>query len=203
MCECKHGLLLSECSDCGATSPTTLTDDGCRSPSDPNGVRPVVCSSHEIADYTGLGVSLDIVRSVFRFTRDHSLRLELIGTALLLGAGLYHDSTTWNDVKREYLGRLRDRIGFGGIKLTCIRKSSALIDDDYDLLRVVVAIADDERAKEDQAIVAEVVSLLGLLGEALLQTGDTVENCAALCGMSRATAYRRLDAVRLTFLRKF
>ena len=195
MCECKHGLLLSECSDCGATSVTTLRDDGRRMPSDPNGVRRVVCSSHELAGYLGLGVSLDIVQAIFRFTRDHSLRLELLGSALISGG-------TWRDIYQEYIERYRDKIGFGGCSPSTARRASALVDDDCDLLRVVVAICEDERAKEDSAIVAEVVALLGLLGEALLQTGSTVGECAAICGMSPATAYRRLDAVRQTFLRK-
>ena len=204
MCvDCKHGLTLSECSDCGASAPTTLRDDGRRMPHQPNGVRRTVCGSKTTSDYLGFGVPLDIVRSVFKFTPNHETRLELLGTALILGAGHYHARTTWDDIRFDYLSRYRNRIGFGGCSLSTIKRASALVDDDYDLFRVVVAICVDERAKEDQAIVAEVVSLLGLLGEALVQTGSTVGECAAICGMSPATAYRRLDSARSAILRKF
>lgn len=196
MCDCKHGLTIEECSDCGATSPTTLSDDGRRMPRQPNGIRRTTYISHELADYLGLGVCLETVQAVYRFTRDDSLRLELLGSALISGG-------SWSDVKRDYLGRLRDRLGFGGCSLSTVRRASALVDNDCDLMRVVVAIADDERAKEDQTIVAEVVALLGLLGEALLQTGSTVGECAKVCGMSERTAYRRLDQVRQLFLAKF
>lgn len=160
-------------------------------------------TSYEVGEYLGLGVSPWLTGKIVREFRQHGVRLELLGTALLVESenpGV-PPARLWKSVIRQWLREcVRLSLGMTGRGAeSADRRSFACVDGSADLSQVAAAATDDairwQAEQEQSRIVSLVVVLLGDLGKAL-ESGSTMEQAATACGCSLATAYRKVDRVR-------
>lgn len=145
-----------------------------------------VAVERTVADFTGMGVPLNVVRAVCAWTRRHEYRIELLATWLLIGG-------TFADVLRYHRDLETNPVGFSGRSNG--HKCAIGCDGDCRLAGVVVREDSTAEQAEAERLVSLVVGLLGTLGESLAN-GLSVEDAATVADVSLRTAYRRIEECR-------
>lgn len=158
---------------------------------------------YELGDYVAAcaGVSPWTVGKVYREFRQHDVRLDVLATAFLV----QHENPgvpparLWKLTIKAWLKVVQLSLGMTGRGGCSADRRFAAVDGSADLSQVAVAATDDairwQAEAEQERITALVVVLLGDLGKALAD-GKSMDEAATACGISLATAYRKVDAVR-------
>lgn len=160
----------------------------------------------ELGDYVAAcaGVSPWTVGKVYREFRQHDVRLDVLGTAFLVeheNPGV-PPALLWKRTIKAWLKVVKISLGMTGRGGCSADRRFAAVDAAADLSQVVDASCDAFREAEiledfekSSRITALVVVLLGDLGKALAD-GKAMDEAATECGISLATAYRKVDRVR-------